>query len=464
MTTTNKKNEAETIIKKGTHNYTREELYVKPQEELLQQRLEWFSDQKLGLMIHWGPYTQIGTISWAMSDEDSHWSREFLGEDWQGTGEEFREIYFALNKTFNPVFFDPAKWADLALDNGFKYLNFTTKHHDGFSMWDTKASDYKITGADTPFHTNKNADVTKRLFEEFRARGLGIAAYFSKADWHVPSYWAPNMERGTYTARGPSYNPLEHPELWEQFVQFTHQQMMELVADNGEIDMLWLDGGWVRAAHNQDIRLGEFVEKARKVNPSLLVVDRTAGGKYENILTPEQRIPADVIHVPWESNITLGSKFSYRYDDVYKSYRELVIMLIDVVAKGGNLALNVAPRADGRLPQPSVNQIKAIGAWLKIHGEAIYATRPCAPYFDGDVYFTRKENIVYGFKVYRNGDEQLQEKIVLPYEGRIVAVDLLGGESNLPFEVTDAGVVVTLPSVELDKEVPYAHVFRLTLS
>ncbi|MCU6339475.1 alpha-L-fucosidase, partial [Enterobacter quasiroggenkampii] len=170
---------------------------------------------------------------------------------------------------------------------GFKYLIFTTKHHDGFCMWDTKTTDYRITGEQTPFHTHKYADVCRHLFDAFRDRGLGIAAYFSKADWHTPTYWAPGMERSNPTWRGPSYNPQEYPELWEQFVQFTHEQIMELLTDYGRIDVLWLDAGWVckESRVSQDIRLGEVVEKAREKQPWLLSADRTVGGPYENIIT-----------------------------------------------------------------------------------------------------------------------------------------------------------------------------------
>lgn len=157
-------------VEAGVHNYSGEEAYVWPEDPRVLKKLEWFRDQKLGLMMHWGPYSQLGIVeSWALSDADADWSRD--GIDWEVTGEEFKKEYFGLNKTFNPLRFEPEKWADLAKEAGMKYLLFTTKHHDGFCMWDTQYSDYKITAPECPFHTHKYADICAHLFESFRKRG-----------------------------------------------------------------------------------------------------------------------------------------------------------------------------------------------------------------------------------------------------------------------------------------------------
>ncbi|GAF10952.1 alpha-L-fucosidase [Bacillus sp. JCM 19045] len=353
---------SDTNVTEGVHTYSNEKAYIAPEEALLQQRLEWFKDQKLGLMMHWGPYSQLGLVeSWALSDADAEWSREDV--DWVKDATTFKQQYVDLNKSFNPLRFQPEEWADLAKENGFKYLVFTTKHHDGFAMWDTQTTDYKVTGNACPYRTNPNADVCKQLFDAFRERGLAISAYFSKADWHVPSYWDKESER---TSRGPSYDPAEDPERWESFVQFTHEQMLELLTKYGRIEVLWLDAGWVSAKNKQDIRLGDVIEKARRTQPWLLAADRTVGGRYENIITPEQMVPQEPIHVPWESCITMGSAFSFRYEDDYKSARALVHLLIEVVSKGGNLALNVAPQPDGRLPKGAVQSMKGLVLGLTI--------------------------------------------------------------------------------------------------
>ncbi|MGN7168347.1 alpha-L-fucosidase [Paenibacillus cellulositrophicus] len=452
--------EQESVVVEGVHNYSSEEHWVKPEDPLLLERLEWFKDQKLGLMMHWGPYSQLGLVeSWALSDVDEEWSRNEI--DWDIDAEELKREYFALNKTFNPLRFQPELWADLAAENGFKYLNFTTKHHDGFCMWDTKTTDYRITGPDCPFHTHKYADITKQLFNAFREKGLGISAYFSKADWHTPYYWAPGMKPGTTTSRGPTYDPKEYPWLWEQFVQFTHEQIMELMTNYGRIDVLWLDAGWVNDYRDQNIRLGEVVERARKIQPWLLSADRTVGGPYENLITPEQTLPERALSVPWESCITMGSAFSFRYEDDYKTVRQLIHLLVEIVAKGGNLALNVGPQPDGRISKTAISRIKGMGAWLKVHGEAIYGTRICEPYSVGRAQFTQKGDTTYAFYLYRDEHEEVPAELHLPLQQPFSRIDLVGGADNLEFRRKDDGVAIRLPEKEREGLAPIAHVFRI---
>ena len=167
------------IVENGVHNYSTKDRYVWTEDPKVLQKIEWFRDQKLGLMMHWGAYSQLGIVeSWALSDADACWARHCI--DWEVTGEAFKKQYFDLNKTFNPIRFEPEKWADIAKAAGTKYLLFTTKHHDGFCMWDSKYSDYKITAPDCPFHTNHYADICAHLFESFRKRDLGIIAYGRK--------------------------------------------------------------------------------------------------------------------------------------------------------------------------------------------------------------------------------------------------------------------------------------------
>ena len=425
-------------VNEGVHNYSPEDLYVPPEDPVLQERLEWFQDQKLALMMHWGIYSQPGIVeSWALIDEDQEWSRNEI--DWTSDIDRFKDEYVALNKTFNPIRFRPDRWASFAREIGFRYLIFTTKHHDGFCMWDTKTTDYRITGPDSPF----KVDIVKEVFDAFRREGLAIAAYFSKADWNTPYYWKPGALHG-FTSRGPSYDPAEDPGTWEKFVRFTHEQIEELEHNYGPLDILWLDAGWVRTSNGQDIRLGELVDRLRLRNPGLLSADRTVGGPYENYITPEQTIPEQVLRVPWESCITLGRAFSFRYEDHYKSARNIAGLLLKIISRGGNLALNVAPQPDGRLPRGAMQNLKEFSLWLHTHEQGIFETRPVAPYAADDFFFTRnrRTGAVYAFRFYEEDNARSASEYLIPYSGAVKKITCLETGQDLAFETTDRGILV----------------------
>lgn len=418
------------MIKDGVHGFTAEERYVPPKEKEVREHIEWFMGLKLGFMMHWAPGCQLGTFeSWPLSDGDGGWSQSDV--DWTDI-ETFKEQYINANRTFNPVKFRPDKWAQLAKDCGFKYLLFTTKHHDGFCMFDTDTTDYKITDPSCPFHTNPNADVTKSLYEEFRKRGMAVSVYFSKPDWHSDDYW--HREFGPAPTRNVNYKIKDYPEMWENFVTYTHRQIEELGTKYGKIDCLWLDGGWVNPDNQeQDIRLAQVVGKLRKgPQPHLIVCDRTVGGEFENIVTPEQEVPAEPLSIPWETCTTVGRHFSFHYTDEFKTGRELVHLLLDVVSKGGNLALNIAPQPDGELPAKAVASLRELGRWMKIHGDGIYGTQICAPYFERDVKYTKKENVRYAFYLYRDC-ARLPVSVTLTAPEDIESVYLMRTGQKVPF-------------------------------
>lgn len=457
-------------VENGVHESTKEEKYVKPTEEKVLEHLEWFKDQKLGLMMHWAPGSQLSVVeSWSLASKSPWDSREtenpwMLKEiNWTEDVEEYREQLRNTNKTFNPIKFQPKQWAKMAKDCGFKYLLFTTKHHDGFCMFDTKYSDYKITSPDCPFHTNKNADVVRSLYDAFRAEGLGISTYFSKPDWNSEYFWSPDFPNNNHICA--NYDTTEHPEIWEKFVEYTHNQLLELTSEYGKVDLLWLDGGWVLPEFNhQDIRLGEVVDKIRATTqPHLIVADRCAGGKYENVITPEQKVPAEPLEAPWESCITLGRAFSFHYNDYedYKSPREIIHMLISVVAKGGNLALNITPQPDGELPEKALAILNELGGWLKVNGEGIYGTRPIAPYDNGGLSYTCKDGNVYVFAKY-NRDFHAPRAIEPKITGKAKEVILLRTGEKVPF--TQKGEYVSIDTKNIPYfDMKYADCFKIVI-
>lgn len=450
----------EEVVQQGVHNYSAVDSYVKPTDPAVLEKLEWFQDQKLALMIHWGIYCQLGIVaSWALSDKDADWSRHQV--NWTDDGEKFKEQYYALNKSFNPIRFQPEEWAQTAKDCGFKYLILTTKHHDGFCLWDTKYSDYKVTAPDCPYHVSEHADLVKSMFDAFREKGLGIGAYFSKADWHTPYYRTPELPDPNPSDRGPMYSPAAEPERWENFVQYTKNQVLELCEGYGAIDILWFDAGWVCASNGQDIRLGEIVDEARKIQPGILSVDRTVGGPYENYVTPEMCVPEEPLGVPWESCLTLGADFTYEYADRYKSPRELVNTLVGIVAKGGNLALNVSPQPDGRIPVDAMDSLRGLGEWLKVYGEAIYGTRVCAPYQSGNISFTRKGDAVYAIRLFPVAQEAVDSKLFIPYAGKVSKVTMLDSGEDVSFVPGEGGITVTVPAGRRGGSAPIALVFKL---
>ena len=410
------------------------------QPDWLVDRLEWFRDLKFGFFMHWGPYSQWGCLeSWPLVEEDT-WARADDLAPWVDRDrdiERFKRDYFALNRSFNPERFDPAPWAEAAEYAGMKYAVFTTKHHDGFSMFDTRQTDYRITHPDCPFSANPRANIAKEVFDAFRARDFGIGAYFSKSDWHVPYYWSPGRPTKT---RNPNYDTHAEPELWEKFVQFVHGQIEELMTGYGPVDILWLDGGQVRPP-NQDIRMDEIAAMGRSHQPGLIVADRTVGGPNENYLTPEQEVPDEpILDTPWESCITMGDQWSYKPDDRYKPTRDLIHLLVGVIAKGGNLLLNVGPSPEGTLPDTALSRMREIGDWMAINDEAIHGTRPLAPYAKGKLHFTRRGDDAYAIYLADEG-EPMPATIELPI-APASEVKLLGASSPLPC----SGQTVTLPS------------------
>ena len=430
--------------------------------KVVQERLEWFRDQKLCLMMHFGLYSIWGiTESWPLSTKDAFWARSDI--EWVKDDAEFKRQYYALNRCFNPVRFNAGEIAKTARRCGFRYIAFTTKHHDGFCLYDSKYTNYKTTDKECPYSGSQNADIVKCLFDACRSEGLGISAYFSKADFHHEDFWE-DFGIGRYTTRFPTYKSGTHMEKWERFKDFTKKQIIELVDGYGPIDMLWLDGGWLLAETGWDLGIPDIIDSARKIQPNLISVDRMANSNYMDIRTPEQMVPDEPIDSAWETCITMSDQWGYHYDDKYKSPRELIDLLIDVVSKGGNLALNVGPMPDGRLPYPALERMEIIGKWLEKNGDAIYATRIASPWRSGKWRFTRgKTGRLFAFRAWSESESQMEHVLLnldhsLGKPNRVVHLSM---GLEIPFVVTEGdyerGITLNLPNGFSRDE--YADVF-----
>lgn len=351
--------------------------YVWPEDRQVREKLAEWQDQKFGVLFHWGLYSVPGIVeSWSICSEDEEW----IPRDTTMSYDEYKRWYWGLKDRFNPTGFAPEQWAAVMKDAGMRYMIFTTKHHDGFCMYDSKYTDFSI--ARGPFRTNARRDVARHVFDAFRDAGFMVGAYFSKPDWHCPWYWHPYFATPT---RRHNYKKERHPDWWQRYQTFTENQLLELTAGYGPFDILWLDGGWVTG---EDVHLDNVLARARQTSPGLISVDRTIRGRNENYQTPERSIPDRQLSYPWESCLTLSNDWGWTPNAPYKAPERVIAALVEVTAKGGCLLLGVGPTPEGTIEQPVVERLHRVGEWLRQNGEAIYATRPTPHYRDGRVWFT----------------------------------------------------------------------------
>lgn len=367
--------------------------YVWPTDQQVLDKLDKWQDLKFGVLFHWGLYSVPGIVeSWSICSEDEDW----IPRDKSMSYEDYKKWYWGLKDKFNPVNFNPEQWADVMEDAGMKYMLFTTKHHDGFCMFDSKYTDFSI--ANGAFKDNPRNNVAKYVFEAFRQKNFMIGCYFSKPDWHCEWFWNPYYSTPN---RRQNYKIEQHKDWWKNYQTFTENQLGELMSDYGSMDILWLDGGWVTG---DDVNLDRVLEKARKTHPGLISVDRSIRGKNENYQTPERSIPATQLNYPWESCITLSNDWGWVPNAPYKSPEKVISILAEIVAKGGCLALGVGPTPDGIIEQPVVDRLHKIGEWMRTNGEAIYNTRITPVYNDGKTWFTANKDGETLYAIYTVSD------------------------------------------------------------
>ncbi|MBW4085766.1 alpha-L-fucosidase [Paenibacillus sp. S150] len=388
---------------------------------------KWFTESRYGMFIHWGPYAQYGRGEQVLF-------REHL---------DHRE-YAAQAAAWNPQHFDPELWAATAVKAGFKYACFTTRHHDGYCMWDSAYTDYSSA------KLAPQRDFVREYVDAFRKAGLRIGLYYSWIDWRLPAYFD---------------GPAKDPEGWDKVRNYLHNQVKELLSNYGQIDHFFFDGVWPRNA--DDLQSVELLEEMRRLQPGILVNNRLGyssthdeyradggvGAGDSDTLgdfgTPEHLIVADRKRL-WEScQVTTWRLWSHVFGERWRPADYLLDMLCECAEKGGahggNLLLNCGPTADGELPPEFVERALDIGRWLEVHGEAIYGSD------GGSVteFITRgrqttRENFLYLIIRFWDGRPEMR---LADISSRVKAVTLLTTGQTLEFEQRDAELFIKgLPS------------------
>jgi alpha-L-fucosidase len=426
--------------------------YVWPQDPKVLENLRKWQGYKFGLLIHQGLYSHLGIVeSWELCPED--WVERKGYDDYYDFANDYRRTKLA----FDPEKFDPQKWAKSFKGAGAKYILYTAKHHDGFCLFDTKYSDFKVTDKTCPFSTNSRSNLLSQVLRACRSESLAVGVYFSKPDWSTPYFWWPYYPPKD---RNPNYDITKHQDRWANFVRYTHNQLREITSEYGPLDILWLDGCWVRPLgtinkrveefcnypHDLDIDMKSIAVMAREKQPGLLLVDRWVQGEFENYLTPEQKTPEKPLAVPWESCITMGDAWGWVPNDNLKSTRELLQLLVRIVAKGGNLLLGIGPDGKGEFAPGVYERLNEMGAWLKVNGDTIYNTTPVPPFEEGSLAYTAKgADTLYAIYLPGNEVRELPPELTIKttLKGEL-SVTALASHESLTTKPSPEGVVVVL--------------------
>lgn len=332
----------------------------------LMERTQWWREARFGMFIHFGAYAVPARGEWVKSVE------ELSNDDYQQYVENFK-----------PVDYDPKRWAKLAKEAGMKYVVMTAKHHDGFCLFDSKHTNYKVSTY------MPDRDLVREYLDAFRAEGLKVGLYYSLIDWHHPDY--PHYGDNFHPMRAnKAWKNKKHD--WDNYLTYMHNQVDELVSNYGKLDIMWFDFSYGEM-NSKKWQADKLIAMVRQKQPDIILDNRldlhkgVEGGvrqfTYGDFATPEQGIPEEAIWdqygnlLPWETCLTLNNNWGYSsFDDEWKSPEMVVHALVNCVSKGGNLLLNVGPDARGRIPEPSVAILKAVGKWMSRNGESIYGCGP----------------------------------------------------------------------------------------
>ncbi|NQT04277.1 MAG: alpha-L-fucosidase [Planctomycetes bacterium] len=364
------------------------------------QDVQRWREMKFGLFIHWGPVSLKGT--------EIGWSRGGERRGRTGRGSIPAEIYDNLYKQFNPVKFNADEWIQTAKDAGMKYLVFTSKHHDGFSMFDSKLTEYKITNS--PF----KRDVVKELADACHKAGLKLGYYYSPPDWYHPDYRTENHSR---------------------YIKFLHGQLREICSSYGKIDIIWFDG---LGGKPEDWDSENLFRMIRRLQPHVIINNRAGlPGDHD---TPEQRIGKFQNARPWETCMTICRQWAWKPDDQMKSLKQCIDTFVRVVGGDGNLLFNVGPMPNGRIEPRQVARLKEMGKWLDEYGRSIYATRggPFKP--GGWGASTHKGNTIYVHVL----NWQEETLTLPPIPKKIVSSSIMSG-GTVTVKQTNKAIEISVP-------------------
>jgi alpha-L-fucosidase len=395
----------------------------KPAPENLAAR-EWFQDAKFGLFIHWGVYSELAAGEWVMNN------RQIRADE-----------YERLPVTFNPYRYDPTEWVKMAKGAGMKYITITSRHHDGFAMFDTKASDWDIVDR-TPY----GKDAIRMLVDAARKEGIKVFFYYSQLDWHHPDYF-PRGSTGHTTGRPESGD-------FNRYVDFMNAQLTELLTNYGEIGGIWFDGEWDNP--NANWRFGETYGLIHRLQPQALI-----GSNHHHLPRPgedfqmfEKDLPGqnksgfnttEVGSLPLETAETMNGAWGFNITDRnYKSTEDLVRLLVNAAGRNANLLLNVGPMPSGEIQPEFVTRLREVGEWVDRYGESIYGTRggPIPPSPWGVT--TQKGNQIFVHVLDWNAPA-----LALPSPGKKVrSARLLRDGSAVKFEQGRFGLVLQVPEAQ----------------
>ncbi len=431
--------------------------YLNESPEDFNNRMEWWRDARFGMFIHWGAYA----VPAGMYD----------GKEVKGIGEWIMKHgqipigeYEQFARQFNPVKFDAEEWVQIAKNAGMKYIVITSKHHDGFALWDSEVSDYNIVD-----YGSYGKDVLKALSSACKKEGIALGFYHSIMDWHHP-----DAQSQSYLMSDSLIHPKGNPDFPRYLEEYMKPQVKELI-DNFDPAILWFDGEWTQEfTHEQGLELYQYV---RSLKPEILINNRVDTGRRGmqgmneegddyagDFGTPEQEILEGTSVFDWESCMTMNDTWGFKVNDHnWKSAELLIHNLIDVTAKGGNYLLNVGPTAEGEIPKPSVERLKEMGDWLGINGEAIYNTEKLnRSYKEGENirYIKRKgEQVFYAVSFEKPGPTISFNKL-MPNEGS--SIYLLGFGQPLEWTFSeDDGLKIQIPQDAISA-LNYAWTFKMT--